>query len=123
MKTDWITTKYILDSDVLKVASADDTRLFSVHVRQLFDAAICFLTDIDKVSLFTWSDVCNGYVDFFNLVFLYSVKNLIPATDDFNAINISSPFVRVIIYDTNDFSVRLCCIVGKINITKNHSSC
>jgi len=123
VKADWITSKDILDGDVLKVASADDAGLFSVHIWKLLDTAVCFLAKVDKVTLFARCKCSDGDVDFLYLIFFYGIKDFVAATDNLYSIDVTTPFVRVVVDDANDLGRTICSAIYKIDVAKNHTTC
>ena len=65
------------------------------------------VTDIYKITFFARRNICNSNIYLVDTKFIYSIKYLICSTYNLNAIDVTSPFIRIIV----DNCYNLCSIL------------
>ena len=114
---DGLAPQQVLNRDVLHLADGDVPEDELVHAGQVLQLAAGLLADIQDVPALLGRGAGDGEEDLLHRVLLGVLQDGVPAADDGHAVNVSAPFVGVVVDDTDDL---LFGLVGGADVAEDH---
>ena len=100
IRLDGLTAQKILDGYLLHLADSDLSAHELVHARQISQLTVRLLADFQNIAALLCCRTRNSQIDLVDLILLYAFQNVIPASHNRDTVDITAPFVGIIVNKT-----------------------
>ena len=108
VRPDRFSPEQVFDRDLLHGADGDLSEHQLIQSRELLHLAACFAADVQDIPLINGGCAGDCQVDLRDVIFFNVGHDIVPAAHDGHSVDIPPPFVRIIVYDADDFVIDLC---------------